>query len=250
MVAPIVAQMAAQRAGKALSGDIWTRTTTREVGKGKDKRLVESTVRVNTGTALVGAGTLAVLAIGAGTTMFLMGLKPKPVTRTVNYGKWVWPDGTDASTVHIAAAAGAAPSRDSKYTEQVVDYIKPGYWDNSFWNGYICHTDGSELNQTDDTAVAKWLQLHRYHDYEMTYERVYIEPLTVWKTVAVPEYATWTVTETKDKLGFDITERPTLAEGITGAFGAAASVPIDIALAPVAAAQDAIQDFKEWLGLP
>ena len=254
MVAPLIPLKAAQGAGKALSGDIWSRTTFREVGKGKDKRLVESTVRVNAVTALAAAGAAGVLVIGGAATLFLVGVKLRPVTRAVTYGHWVWPDGTVASDVRLTTAAGIAPTRPSIYSEDVIDYVKPGYWDDSFWTGYICNTDGSTLDQTDPIAVAKWLLNHRYHDYEKVYERVYIEPVEVWKTVFIPESATWEITDTKEKTGFDIMERPTLAEGLTGAISDMASVPIDFATTSIklvpTVVSASLQDLKEFFHLP
>ena len=71
MVAPIVAAggaKAAERAGKALTGDVYTRSWTSVVGKGKKKKVVDHTLHVNPLTLAIGTmfagGALALGAIG------------------------------------------------------------------------------------------------------------------------------------------------------------------------------------------
>ena len=233
MVAPIVAAKAAQGAKNALSGDIWTRTTYREVGKGKDKRLVESTVRVNTGSALAGAGALGVLGVGLGVTAFMLGVKAKPVTRTEDWGYWVWPDGTYASRLLPADDKGTAPTRILK--EEVKGSIPietPFYEEECSWNPVT----------------------HEWFNCSTVIAGYTVEWIPTIQIKETPQTATWLTTETKDKLGFDVVERPTMAEGLTGAITELVSVPFDIAFAPLDfvnnTASDTIQDLKDKLGLP
>jgi len=252
MVAPIIAAKAAGGVSKALSGDIWSRTTTREVGKGKDKRMVESTVRINTGTALMGAGAVAITAVGLGVTAFMLGVKALPVSRQVTYGKWVWPGGGDASKIMLSTIAGSAPKRDTGTVEAVLDYIQPGFYRNDAVIGARCLTDGSEFiayYTGDWEGLDRWYLLHKGHIIEKVYSQVWVEPLEIMKSVPVYEYAVWTVTETKDKLGFDIATRPTLSEGLTGVVSMV-SVPFQLATNPLAPVSDGIQAIKDIFHLP
>jgi len=240
MVAPIVAAKAAQGAKNALSGDIWTRTTYREVGKGKDKRLVESTVRVNTGSALAGAGALGVLGVGLGVTAFMLGVKAKPVTRTEDWGYWVWPsDGTYASKLLPEDKRGSAPTR--------TIIIKEAYT-----------TQKSVEVPVYEEVCVMWDVIDGRHVC-VEYDKVQIGTNIVWKDVFIPavtesETATWLTTEAKKKLSFDVIARPTLAEALGDAVKEFTSIPFDYACTPFVAAKismdNTIQDFKEWLGLP
>ncbi len=109
----------------------------REVGKGKDKRQVESTVRINTGTVLMGAAAVGVIGVGLAITAFGLGIKLLPTTKSVTSGKWVWPNGTDASKVTLTTKAGTAPKRDTGTVTAVVDYTQPGYYRNDAVIGAI-----------------------------------------------------------------------------------------------------------------
>jgi hypothetical protein len=227
---------AAQGAGKALSGDIWSRTTFREVGKGKDKRLVESTVRVNAGTALIGAAALTVLGIGATTTLFMAGLKTSPVVRAVNYGHWLWPDGSIASKVVEERLMGTAPTRvlilEAAYSEV--------HWYMSVKGAAVEISE--EYYNTLGVDVAKWTGAVEF------------------PAVTETQTALWTVTETKEKVQLNIMQRPTLAEGLGSAITAVTSVPFDIGKtvlyigSPITYAIDQaskpIQDLKDLLRLP
>ena len=222
MVAPIVAAKAAQGAKNALSGDIWTRTTYREVGKGKDKRLVESTVRANAVTALAAAGAAGVLVVGAGTTLFLVGMKLRPVSKTTytDYWQYIWPDGTEASaSLPISEFSKLKRPERVTGTDDVWKLYTGG-----FPNPYTVVPEGTEG--------------------------------AVLTTVTTYDYAVATFIETKSttKAGLDILGRPTLAEGVADAISEAASIPLDLAgdvfkVAPFAISAS-IQDLKDWLHLP
>ena len=222
MVAPLIPLKAAQGAGKALSGDIWSRTTFREVGKGKDKRLVESTVRVNAVTALAGAGAVTILALGGATTLFMVGMKLKPVSKTTytDYWQYIWPDGTEASA-SLPISEFSKLKRPERVTG-TVDVWK--LYTGGFPNPYTVVPEGTEG--------------------------------AVLTTVTTYDYAVATFIETKSttKAGLDIMGRPTLAEGVAGAISDAASIPLDLAgdvfkVAPFAISAS-IQDLKDWLHLP
>jgi len=74
-VPPLVALKAAGTAQKALTGDMFTRTTSKVVGKGKKARVVEDTFHINPVTAGIG---LAATAVGVGLAAWILQLKLAP----------------------------------------------------------------------------------------------------------------------------------------------------------------------------
>ena len=109
MTGPIIALEGAKRgkqAGNALLGDIYTRRWTTKRGKHKG---VEHEVKVN--PVSLGLGALAIGAAGVcgATALWALQLRAAPRTEAFVYGKWVWPDGTDASVVKLEANKGLAP---------------------------------------------------------------------------------------------------------------------------------------------
>jgi hypothetical protein len=75
-VPPLVALQAAGKASKSLTGDIYTRTTSKVVGKGKKAQVVDSTLHINPVTVGVG---LAATAVGVGLAAWILQLKLAPV---------------------------------------------------------------------------------------------------------------------------------------------------------------------------
>jgi hypothetical protein len=84
-VPPLIAAKAAQSTAgglqKALTGDIFTRSTRRVIGKGKDAHIVDSTTHINPVTVGVG---LAATAVGLGLAAWIFQLKLTP-TRVNTY---------------------------------------------------------------------------------------------------------------------------------------------------------------------
>lgn len=231
MVAPIITAKSGNEAAKALMGDIWTRTSHKIVGTGKDKRLVETTVRVNAASALAATGAVAVAAVGLGVTAFALGVKAKPVNRPAWMGRWEWDDNSAASSERLEAKRGSAPERSHLENIQYAVWVWP---------------DGSYASSP--------LPLDRIEAMDpparLVGGKVWIFATILLldiREVYVREVAHWVRTRKIDKLGFDVEERPTLAEGLTGAVGTFASFPIDFTTNAISAV---IQDFKESIGLP
>lgn len=85
---PLIALQSARNAStglqKALTGDIYTRSTSRVVGKGKKAQIVDSTVHVNPVGIGLGAAALAAAAVGIGVAAWVLQLKLTP-TRVNTY---------------------------------------------------------------------------------------------------------------------------------------------------------------------
>lgn len=266
MVAPIIAAKAAQGVGKALSGDIWSRTSIREVGRGRDKHLVESTIRLNTGAVLLGGAAVGLTALSLGTAAFMVGVKAKPAQRPVYYGDWYWPSDSSTAFSGIKEGSITRPSRiltiSEAWDEEFEDVLEGGHLEPAVQIGWQC--TGCDATLVSMTVTGLKLDFffdthadHRYGVVPLYAEQVWVPAVMGTITITHPavtevEVAIWIRNPalTQYTLGFDVAERPTLAEGLTGAISGLASIPLDIAFAPITAAQQAIQDFKESIGLP
>ena len=112
MVAPIIAAEAAKRgidAGKALTGDIYTRRWTSVVGKGKKKRVVEHEAHLNTLSAVILAAGAATTAALAGAALWATGKSFKRAASTTVVRRWV--EDQKKGTVTVYSRSGVPMAR-------------------------------------------------------------------------------------------------------------------------------------------
>ena len=136
-VPPLVALKAATSAQKALTGDIYTRTTSRVVGKGKKAVVVDATVHVNPVGIGLGAAALAAAAVGVGVAAWVLQLKLKPTIvktyRTVidtpaAPGGWVSDPGTGHWSVSGNTGDYKGPGGWQPGDVWIVDTLPSRYW--------------------------------------------------------------------------------------------------------------------------
>ena len=169
-VPPLVALKATGTAQKALTGDIFTRTTSKVVGKGKNARVVEDTFHINPVTAGIG---LAATAVGLGLAAWIFQLKLTP-TRVNTYKTVVdFPEQTGWVTKNI-----------EWIPEKTVSDV---------FLGVRCNLDGAENTIANPAENSRnWYAYHTPHGLTTLYGTRTIAGY--WKTAKVLEVTAPAVT--------------------------------------------------------
>jgi len=198
-VPPLVALKAAGTAQKALTGDMFTRTTSKVVGKGKKARVVEDTFHINPVTAGIG---LAATAVGVGLAAWILQLKLAP--QRVNTYKTV----VDVPEV----------PEQKQWVTVNDEWVEPVEVQGAFL-GVRCNLDGAENTLADPAENSRnWYGYHTPHGLTNIYGTRTLAGY--WKThkelqvtaAAIPAVTHQEVTSTTKKFsieqrrGFSMTE--------------------------------------------